>query len=247
MRPFQSRPVGNFLGKDADLTELLGDAPPRTEPLVPGGYKIVGGSTYGECLAELIKNSSASHPVLDGKLRPLTVFETATARIQYPELLELGLDTCTGVAYSSNGKFKLIPISRELCSLPEDFNPSGLQINYSSISSGVELERDNTYGRLLSLNEVLAHRFWLAGFENNLSKLTEYRDLVFNKLAERQNKSVQEVKGMGVWLLDIPQSDELRGVWLSSININSSVSCDYGLDGDARFLLGKPPSSGVST
>ena len=256
MRLFQPRVIsGAYIDSGTNLDELVRNISPsplpRTEPaispVISSSYELVEGPTYGKGLAELrrriISNpSNYCQPSLDSQPVPLSLLETAVARIQHPELLNQGLDTSTSVAYSKSGKFCIIPVSRELCNLQEDYNQRDLSIDYSKITTRFKLSRDDTYNRLLSYGEVLNHRGWLALFENSTS-LKEYRDLVFNELARRQSKRIQEVQGMGVWLSDTPSKDMLRAVWLSNIDDNSLAYCYSNLSSSVRFLLSKPPSS----
>ena len=142
---------------------------------------------------------------------------------------ERWLDSCTGIAYQKGtGKFKVVLQSKELITLPEDFNSGYFPINYTNIT-GIELDRTGaTYNALLNKEQVENHPAWRAAVEDDVTLLKEYRDIVF--------ANPSRDTAMGFWLrTDIPE-DQLRALFVSDLNNNSIANGNYYLSYDGSFL-----------
>ena len=122
---------------------------------------------------------------------------------------------------------KLVNICEELIEITQDFNRKFLPIDYSSIQ-GVELDSSQAkYGKLLTKQEVLDHPAWLTAVEEDRELLRAYSDIVF---AESRGKN------MGFWVLDSPNKDQLRALFVYDLD-NSSYASGYDyLDNSGSFL-----------
>ena len=222
---------------------------PQTRISIEGQYVLMAKtSTYAQGVHALQNFCKAAantvHPqfTLDAEsaiYRPLTFKEDIEARVSdyesnkdTPErvrLFQRWNDSCTALAYKAGTtKFKIVPISRELITIPEDFNQSYMKINYDSIE-GIELDRnDAVYNNLLTPAQIETHPAWLAAVEGDALLLKTYRDIVF---AERKTDTA-----MGFWLrTDIPE-DQLRALFVYNL-INYSNACgNYNLDNNGSFL-----------
>jgi hypothetical protein len=183
--------------------------------------------------------------------RPLTFKEDITARVtdyntlhnpdgteRTPEerlklCTERWLDSCTAIAYQKGtGKFKVVLQSKELITLPEDFNSGYLPISYNDIA-GIELDRTGaTYNNRLTKSQVENHPAWRAAVGDDITLLKEYRDIVF--------ANPSRDTAMGFWLrTDIPE-DQLWALFVSDLG-NSSIASGYEyLNYNGSFLLVAP-------
>ena len=146
-------------------------------------------------------------------------------------------DSCTGISYKAGAtKFKIVHQSLDLIEIPSEFNSEFMRIDYNSIN-GIELDSsDAKYGTLLSKEEVICHPAWLAAVENDNVLLSEYADIVFNLLKEKYKKK----DGMGFWVRQNTETDELRALLVNYLNSNSSANGNCNLSGGGSFLLVAP-------
>ena len=185
-------------------------------------------STYAQgvyALQEACKNST--HPQEFGVYRPLFFRENLQARVNdyrsnegdKLRLFKTWLDSCCGVAYKGGTtKFKIVPRCRELVTIQRDFNREFMPINYDSVQ-GVELDSSQgKYRTLLTQQEVLEHPAWLAAVEGDKDLLKAYSEIIF---AERSGKN------MGFWVLNQPSEDQLRALFVSSLDGGSSAGGGY--------------------
>ncbi len=186
--------------------------------------------------------------------RPLTFKEDITARVTDYNTLhnpdgsertseerlklftERWLDSCTGIAYQKGtGKFKVILQSKELITLPEDFNSNYLPISYNDIA-GIELDRTGaTYNALLNKTQVETHPAWLTAVEDDVALLKEYRDIVF---AEKKTETA-----MGFWLRNEIAEVQLRALFVYSLGYYSLASGNKNLLNFGSFLRRSPVSA----
>ncbi len=183
-----------------------------------------------------IEEGNQNHPQFvrpDGSriYRQQTVKEALRARIEHyksydssdPKRLELFnkfVDSCCGVAYKGGTtKFKLVPECAELITIPRNFDKTHLSINYQTIGTDtnfVELDRSKgKYGQGLTKKEVLEHPAWLAVVEEDDALLKAYADIVF---AEKGTD-----RAMWFWVLDRPNNDQLRALFVISIGDYSNA------------------------
>ena len=217
--------------------------------IINGKYHITQQqNTYGLGLVQLIKecglDAKTGQPRFtkpDGSLiyRPLTFKETIQARVESYEsstpeerlkLFNSWNDTCTGIAYKANSTlFKIIPQSKELILLPQDYNQPNLPIEYDKIS-GIELDRTKAkYNELLTIDEVLNHEGWQTIVEEDNQLLKKYTEIVFK---ERKNAT----QLMAFWLNTNTDEDYLRALVLNYLDNNSSANGSNLLYINARFV-----------
>jgi hypothetical protein len=226
-------------------------------PSLLWNYRFIEAKRYGLALKKLratLPQGNAFHPLVSSLPRPLTIKKTLQSRIEdfntshnldgterSPEdrkrLFLDYFDTCTGIHYNPNtDKFMIIPCCGQLITLPNSFSYPFVNVPYGSLQ-GIELDRTQSEsGSLLTKQDVLRHKGWLALFENDAVLLKEYADIVF---------SLKEGNLMGFWLrskTDVTRP-ELRSVWVNSIGGSSYAYGGSGLNSSARFLLKSPPSS----
>ncbi|MFH1456325.1 MAG: hypothetical protein ABIF40_05250 [archaeon] len=139
------------------------------------------------------------------------------------------LDSCTGVAYKKRTtKFKIIPICVDLIGIDKDFNKFFLPVNYANLT-GTELDSSqNKYNTLLTKQEVLNHPAWLTAVEDDKNLLKAYANIIFSEK--------QENKLMRFWVRQNTVEDELRALFVDSLNVISNAGGIDDLISGARFL-----------
>ncbi len=191
-------------------------------------------------------------------IRPLTFKENISARVedfetlQNPDgtertlderlrLFDSWLDSCTGIAYSAEqtADFKIIPVCRELITIPSGFNKEYIGVNYNSLE-GIALKRSQAkYNQSLTQSEVLEHHGWLAAVEEDKNLLQTYNSIVFANMAQSNGTA------MGFYLRTQIQENQLRALFVyRSISISNAIGSDY-LYNRASFLRVAPPSSKI--
>jgi hypothetical protein len=145
--------------------------------------------------------------------------------------------SCTGIHYKpQTNKFMIIPCCDRLITLDSSFSDSFVDVPYGTLP-GLELDRTQSkYDLLLTKQELLQHKGWIALFENDAVLLQAYADIVF---------SLKKGNLMGFWLrpeIDVT-SQELRAVYVNSLSSDSFAGGNVDLSSNARFLLKSPPSS----
>ena len=143
--------------------------------------------------------------------------------------------TCTGVAYKNGGgEIKIIPESSDLILIPNGFNQNSLQIDYSKII-GTKLDTSKAkYNQVLSQSEVIVHPAWIASVgdtQHGRDILKAYSNIIFNLL-----KNNNKTQGMGYWITTNPDSDQLRALFVNSIDDYSGAVGYDVLSNYARFL-----------
>src|SRR3989338_43243 len=175
------------------------------------------------------------HPTIthDGKIIPVALsleeilkarilgYKNGTTEEEKLKLFNLYFWTGDGIAYKKktpselNPPFKLIGQSKDLGLL--DANKTHIEKDYSKVK-GTELQRDNSYGKLLTEKEVLKHEAWT----NLVAKdvLQEYVPICFKLLKDVYSRT----EGMRFWLRNPEEKDTLRSVYVSSIDGYSYAS-----------------------
>jgi hypothetical protein len=254
------RVFGTNPGKVHSLLDAFGQPVHSSAPLVApqsfeGDYRFIGAANYGLALQKLraaLPQGNAFHPLVSGLPRPLAIKETLRSRIEDFNTLQnadgtersiddrkrLFLDyfyTCTGIHYNPyTNKFMIIPRCEKLVTLDSSFSDPFVVVLYGTLS-GIELDRTQAkYNSLLTKQEVLQHKGWLALFEDDSTLLRAYADIVF---------SLKEKDLMAFWLRNDVTRPELRAVYVRNIDSNSSAGGNSYLDSIARFLLKSPSSS----
>lgn len=144
-------------------------------------------------------------------------------------LKESWKDSCTGAAYKAKStKFKIIPVCKELITMPKDFSKNFLPVDYDSVQETKLDSSKGKYNQLLPQKDVLEHEAWLAAVEGDKTVLKEYSDIIYSQL--KQN-------AMGFYARQNTNTDELRAVVVHSLGGNSYASGFWDLDGSSRFLL----------
>ncbi|MDP3990188.1 MAG: hypothetical protein Q8Q01_03205 [archaeon] len=210
---------------------------PKTATYALGAQALRDSYARGEC---------PTHPLFTNVVRPLTFRENLEARVNDYEnnrgkkerlrLFNKWLDSCTGIAYKKGtDKFKIIPISPDLVTIPRDFNNHFIQVDYDGLA-GTELDRSGgKYNQLLTTDEVLAHPAWRVAVEGDIALLRTYRDIVF-----AEKKSLNKL--MRFWLHDDPNKDQLRALFVNDLDYGSSAGGSNDL-GDGGSFLRVAPSS----
>ena len=222
---------------------------PRRSSTLSGKYILMPQtSTYALGVDALVKacqaESNSAHPQFprdDGSriYRPLTFKEDIEARVNDYEsntgkderlrLFNRWLNSCTAVVYKAGTtKFKIIPLSPELVTLPEDFSDAYFPIDYDAIA-GTELDRNGAvYNTLLAKSDVLDHPAWRAAVEDDVDLLRTYADIVFTeRSADKQ---------MAFWTRNQPANDELRALYVYYLDNYSYAIGNNNLNNVGSFL-----------
>ncbi len=190
-------------------------------------------------------------------VRPLTFRENVLARVVDFETLKnkdgstrtmkkrlrlfnTWLNSCTGIAYSSKAEddFMIVPVCKELITLPKNFNQSYIQIDYASLQGrGFSLKRSQAkYNELLTESEVISHPGWIASVEEDIHLLCTYTSILFNHLFRTD-------KAMVSFLKTQIEKDHLRALFVNFSSNFSNANGDYDLGGVISLLRATPPSS----
>jgi len=190
-------------------------------------------------------------------VRPLTFRENILARVEDFETLKnkdgstrtmeerlrlfrIWIDSCTGIAYSShnNDDFMIIPVCKELITIPKDFSNEYLSVNYARLQGrGFSLKRSQAkYDQQLTELEVISHPAWITCVEEDISLLGVYTSIVFKHMSNKNGKA------MAFYLKERIENDQLINPIVYSSFIYSSTYGNYNLDGYSFFLRATPPS-----
>ena len=146
------------------------------------------------------------------------------------------VSSCTGVAYKANStKFRIDPMCRQLIGIQKGFNRGFLEIPYES-ADGIELDstegiysNDSGYNLgyrpLTNVDGVLNHKGWRVAVQDK-GLLKESAEIYF---------SLRE-SGMGFWVIENPDKDQLRTLDLGSLDDDSGADASWGLYGVALSL-----------
>ena len=190
------------------------------------GQKIIRPLTFRENLQarvddfETLKNDDGSTRTIKDRLR----------------LFDDLLDSCTGVAYSYlSGDFMILPLSKELITLPKNFCDEFINVNYASLQGkGTALKRSQAkYNKPLTELEVISHPAWMAAMQEDISLLCTYASIVFNHLSDGKSK------GMGFYLIAYVDRTQLRRL---SVSRGYSDVLGYNNLGSGNSLLRGTPS-----
>jgi len=207
---------------------------------------------------ELIRLKSTIHPTFvksDGSkiYRPLTFKEDIKARVENYELridpvtkrerseaerlfliTERWLDSCTAMVYKAGTtKFKIIPQSSDLICIPAGFRESFMRVEYSRYKEPELDSSKNKYNTALTKGEVLNHPAWITAVEEDRSLLAEYTNIIFNALKSKYGRET----GMGFYVRERPETDQLRALCVVNLNFNSNANGVDNLDKFGSFLL----------
>jgi len=199
------------------------------------GYEVIKANTYAKGVAKLKKLGE----------QPKTFKENIEARVVAYEngdraLFDVLLDSCTAIVNKKRlTRFKLVPQSTDLISIPADFRELFLPVTYDDVQR-VELDSSNQkYNQGLKKDEVMDHAGWLLAVEADAHLLKTYRDIIFN--------GFKKEKAMGFYVRQNTEQDELRALFVGGLNDNSNaggINClsnaSGGLGSGGSFLRGSP-------
>ncbi len=190
-------------------------------------------------------------------VRPLTFKENITARVEDFHRLKHAdgsdrtledrlrffdkwLDACTGIGYQAGTtKFKIVPVCEPLITIASDFGETHLDTPYHSLP-GIELDRSHgKYGTSLTPVEIENHAGWRTALEGEVPLLTQYRDIVFAALQERNPTKTKPEKAMAFHVQTGHTTDELRALFVGSL-INYSGAVGGSLSNIGSFLRVAP-------
>ncbi len=213
----------SYVGKEAEVPSYLW--------YECNDQKIVRPLTFRENLQarvddfETLKNKDGSIKTINDRLRLFTI----------------SLDSCMGVAYSSKNEddFMIIPVCRELITIPKDFRDQYMQINYANLQGkGISLKRSQVkYNTSLSESEVITHPAWIASVEGDISLLCTYASIVFRHLSRGEGKA------MGFCLRNEISEDQLRSLFVYNGDNTSIANGNINLYNYIIFLRATLPSS----
>src|SRR3989344_1996022 len=143
------------------------------------------------------------------------------------------LDSCTGVAYEAGtDRMKIISPCAPLIAIAPDFSDGFLAVPYASLD-GYELDRSqHAHSTQLEKDKVLADPYWLAAVEEDEVLLKKYTDIVFSLLLEKYDLT----KGMGFFPRRRTTTDELRALFVRSLDDDSGANGDISLYNGGSFL-----------
>ena len=149
------------------------------------------------------------------------------------------LDSCTGVAYEAGtDRMKIISPCAPLIAIAPDFSDGFLAVPYASLD-GYELDRSqHAHSTQLEKDKVLADPYWLAAVEEDEVLLKKYTDIVFSLLLEKYDLT----KGMGFFPRRRTTTDELRALFVRSLDDDSGANGDISLYNGGSFLRVAPSS-----
>ena len=230
-------------------------------------YSLVECGSYAMALAklqdELDLYSSKIHPTHPTSIenpntiyRPLTYKENVEAIIDdyetlnYPDntprdmnnrekLLNVGLNSCTGIAYKKNSdKFKISRKCHSLITLDDDFNEEFKSILYD-IYPGMEFDStDSTkgiYNSVLSKEQFLEHEVYRYLYDDDVSLMNKYWEIVQESLHSTQKTDF-------LFELEITantQTDELRNLYQYSQGRLHNTMGSSNLNNITQFIVKK--------
>jgi len=243
-----------------DTTKQGGTGSQGSVVITNGIYELLPqADTYAKGVAALKKsltdNPSSVHPQFtlpSGSqiFRPLTFKQNIEARVteydadknqdgtkrteeQKLELFNTWIDSCAGIAYEKKTtQFKIIPICETLINIPEDFKDSFHPTEYSKLIGTPLDSSSGIYNTGLSHSQALEHPAWIAAVEGDKTLLKSYADITFKTLKSKYNQDA----GMGFYVGSNTKKDELRVLYVISIDYNSVAIGYYILNNKARFL-----------
>ena len=147
-------------------------------------------------------------------------------------------DSCTAIMYQGGtSRFKIVPVSEHLVGIRSDFNEYFIaDFDYDSYdvpeldSAQLGVVYNNW---LLTREQVLDHPAWRAAVGNTADgrKLLEaYSELAFHLFPRERNN-----RGSGFYVRQLPRSDELRALCVSSRG-SSSANGYYNLNYNGSFV-----------
>ena len=133
-------------------------------------------------------------------------------------------DSCTSMAYKKGTtKFKVVPQSLDLITLPPHFNERFKSVDYRT-TEGIELDSsEGIYNTVLTPAQTMEHPAWHAAVEEDTSLLTVYVNIIFTEL-ERKCRSTMN---MGFYVRQNTPADELRALYIHDL-----VGYSYAIGSD---------------
>ena len=199
-------------------------------------YHLVEASTYGLALEKLqqecSQDSNNAQPtiIINGQTiyRPLTFAENLEARLQDNSLWNKWLESCTAIAYQAGTtKFKIIPLNFDLIDLDPQFKQLYLAIDYNNVNGIIELDSLDPlvkYNQDLTKQEAISHPAWQAVVPQKT--LEPYAKIYFS----------QKNKGMGFYVSQNTTQDQLRALYVGSMDCNSVASGSSSFINYAHFV-----------
>ncbi len=151
------------------------------------------------------------------------------------QLFKTWLDSCTGIANSKNNDdFMIIPVCKELITIPNNFCKEYIQIDYASLKcEGISLKRSQAkYDRFLTEFEVITHPAWIAIFEEDISLLCTYTSIVFNHVEKSSSKA------MKFYLKKEIKKDQISNLFINYRNYTSISIQQFNVHYFSFFLRG---------
>jgi hypothetical protein len=196
-----------------------------------GSYSLIEKDSYGLGVEELRTSAGKNHPqyvLADGSkiYRPLSFKENMVARIEHPELFDMYLDSCTGVAHKAGSSLiKIAPLSEALIGIDKkDFNNVYLPVDYASFQ-----------GEELDAKKVGKKDKWLVAMGGvNPENKEIYND--YQKVLFERRPNLNREYAMNFYAVSNPSRDELRALYGGDGYGSSDANSGDNLYYDARFL-----------
>ena len=199
------------------------------------GYEVIIADTYARGVAKLRELGELPKMFKENIEARVTAYENGDR-----ELFNIWLDSCTAVVNKKRStKFKIVPKSKDLITIPENFNGACLPVAYAGVKNGIGLDSSKgKYNQPLSEGEPLVHKGWLAAVEDK-SLLKAYHNIIF--------KGFKQERAMGFYVRENTPKDELRALFVGGLG-GYSYAGGYGyLNGGGPFLRGSPVVSAKKT
>lgn len=234
----------------------------RTSTLIAGTpkqYHFISAGNYFVALEQLRTDSAADQNSLQPTVtiagrtyvRPLTVKEILQFRLEdyntltnpngsirteeeRKRLLNQWFFTCSGIAYSTDGKFKLSREAPQLITMNSIPTSAHLPVDYSALNQNntwqefARNQRRVKYNAGLTEEEAVAHPMWQFLAEGDTTLIRETHQLN----CSLYNRST----AMYAWLLGTPEQVQLRALALSYYYDSSSLNGLNLLNDSSSFL-----------
>lgn len=256
--------IGGIIRETAQADGII------TQPIsgTPKQYHFISTGNYFTALEQLHHESAADRnslqPVttINGRnyIRLHTVKELMRARLEdyntltnpdgsarteeeRKQLLMRWFFTCSGIAYSTDGRFKLSHEAPQLITMDSVPRAAYLPINYAVLNQNnnwqefIRSQSGVKYNTALTEDETVAHPVWRYLAEDDTALLRETHQLNYSLY----NRSTV----MYAWLLDTPKQDQLRALALNNFITSSFLNGFNNLNDGSSFLQVTRRSSSI--